>query len=57
VIVLNKIDLAKPMKVNIFQLEKDARKINPHVLFIKTNAVKGIGIPKVIDALGLSMED
>ena len=53
VIVLNKIDLAIPMKVNIPQLEKDARKIHPHVPFIKTNAVKGIGISKVIDALGL----
>ena len=53
VIVLNKIDLAKPMKVNTAQLERDARQINPHVPFIKTNAAKGIGIPKVIDALGL----
>jgi hydrogenase nickel incorporation protein HypB len=53
VIVLNKIDLAKPMKVNTAQLERDAQQINPHVPFIKTNAAKGIGIPKVIDALGL----
>jgi hydrogenase nickel incorporation protein HypB len=53
VIVLNKIDLAKPMKVNIPQMEKDARKINPHIPFIKTNAVKGIGILKVIKFLGL----
>jgi len=53
VIVLNKIDLAKAMKVNPSQMERDARKINPHVPFIKTNAVKGIGIPKVIGALGL----
>ena len=53
VIVLNKIDLAKPMKVNTSQLERDARQINPHVPFIKTNAAKGIGIPRVIDALGL----
>jgi hydrogenase nickel incorporation protein HypB len=53
VIVLNKIDLTKPMKVNTAQLERDAQQINPHVPFIKTNAAKGIGIPKVIDALGL----
>ena len=52
-IILNKIDLAKPMKVNTSQLERDARQINPHVPFIKTNAAKGIGIPRVIDALGL----
>ena len=53
VIVLNKIDLTKPMKVNTAQLERDARQINPHVPFIKTNAAKGIGIPRVINALGL----
>jgi len=53
VIVLNKIDLAKAMKVSPSQLEKDAKKINPRVPFIKTNALRGIGIPKVINALGL----
>jgi hydrogenase nickel incorporation protein HypB len=53
VIVLNKIDLAKAMKVNPSQMEGDAKKINPQASFVKTNAVKGIGIPKVIDALGL----
>ncbi|MBS3920315.1 MAG: hydrogenase nickel incorporation protein HypB [Deltaproteobacteria bacterium] len=53
VIVLNKIDLAKAMKVNPSQLEKDARKINPRAPFIKANALKGTGISKVIEALGL----
>jgi hydrogenase nickel incorporation protein HypB len=53
VIVLNKIDLAKPMKVNISQLEKDARKINPQAAFIRTNAQSGTGIQKVINGLGL----
>lgn len=53
VIVLNKIDLARAMKVNPSKLEKDARKINPHVPFIKTNALTGTGIPKVIQSLGL----
>jgi hydrogenase nickel incorporation protein HypB len=53
VIVLNKIDLAKAMKVSPSQLEKDAQKINPHVPFIKINALKEIGIPRVIEALGL----
>jgi hydrogenase nickel incorporation protein HypB len=53
VIVLNKIDLAKAMKVNPSQLEKDARKINPHVPFVKTNALSGMGISKIIRALGL----
>jgi hydrogenase nickel incorporation protein HypB len=53
VIVLNKIDLSKAMKVNPSQLEQDAQKINPDVPFIKTNALRGIGIPRIIDALGL----
>lgn len=53
VIVLNKIDLAKPMKVNVAQMERDARQVNPQAVFVKTNAVKGIGIPKVIEALRL----
>jgi hydrogenase nickel incorporation protein HypB len=53
VIVLNKIDLAKAMKVSPSQMEKDAQKINPHVPFIKTNALSGMGISKIINALGL----
>jgi hydrogenase nickel incorporation protein HypB len=52
-IVLNKVDLAKVMKVNPSQLERDAQTINPHVPFIKTNALKGMGISKIIDALEL----
>jgi len=53
VIVLNKIDLAKAMKVSASRLEKDAQKINPHAPFIKVNALKGTGITKVIESLGL----
>jgi hydrogenase nickel incorporation protein HypB len=56
VIVLNKIDLAKAMKVNPSQLEKDAEKINPNARFIKTNALTGVGVPKVIEALGLAFD-
>jgi Ni2+-binding GTPase involved in maturation of urease and hydrogenase len=41
------------MRVSPSQLEKDAQKINPHVPFIKINALKEIGIPRVIEALGL----
>jgi hydrogenase nickel incorporation protein HypB len=55
IIVLNKIDLAKAMKVNPSQLEKDARKINPDALFIQTNALRGKGISEVIHALGLKI--
>jgi hydrogenase nickel incorporation protein HypB len=53
VIVLNKIDLAKAMKVSPSQLEKDAQKINPKVPFIKANALTGKGIPQIVHALGL----
>jgi len=53
VIVVNKLDLAKPMKISLSKLEKDAKKINPSAPFIKTNALKGTGIPKIIHALGL----
>jgi len=53
VIVLNKMDMAKPMKVNISELERDARQINPQASIIKTNALTGKGIPKIIEALGL----
>ncbi len=53
VIVLNMVDLAKAMKVSPSKLERDAKKVNPQVPFIKTNALKGIGIPKIINALGI----
>jgi hydrogenase nickel incorporation protein HypB len=53
VVVLNKIDLAKAMKVDPSRMEKDAKKINPQAPFLRTNAVKGIGISKVIEALRL----
>jgi len=52
-IVLNKIDLAKAMKVSLSKLERDAKQVNPQVPFIKTNALKRIGVPEVIKVLGL----
>lgn len=54
-IVLNKVDLAKAMKVSAAQLEKDAKRINPEAIFVRTNALKGVGITKIIQALGLSV--
>ena len=53
IIVLNKIDLAKAMQVNPAQLERDAYRINPQARFIRVNALEGVGIPKIIDVLGL----
>ena len=55
VVVLNKIDLAKVMKVSAAQLERDAKRVNPHAVFVKTNALRGVGISKIIEVLGLSL--
>jgi hydrogenase nickel incorporation protein HypB len=53
VIALNKIDLAKAMKVSTSRLERDAQRINPHALFIRTNAIRGVGVVRIIQSLGL----
>ncbi len=53
VIVLNKIDMARAMKINVSGLEKDAKRINPEAPFIKTDALKGRGINEVIKSLCL----
>ena len=55
VVVLNKIDLAKAMKVSAAQLERDAKRVNPHAVFVKTNALRGVGISKIIEVLGLPL--
>jgi Ni2+-binding GTPase involved in maturation of urease and hydrogenase len=51
--VLNKIDLARAMKVNPSRLMRDALRVNLRAPFIKVNALSGKGIPQVIQALGL----
>ncbi len=53
VIVLNKMDLARAMRVDPSKLKKDASQINPQAPFIKVNALNGKGIAQVINALGL----
>jgi hydrogenase nickel incorporation protein HypB len=53
VIVLNKIDMARAMKVSPAGMEKDAQKVNPYAPLIRINALTGSGIPKIIEALGL----
>jgi hydrogenase nickel incorporation protein HypB len=52
-IVLNKIDLARAMRVNPSGLLRDAYRINPQAPFIKVNALTGKGISEVINALEL----
>lgn len=53
VIVLNKIDMAGAMKVNLRQMERDAKKVNPYAPVVRTNALSGRGIGNVINAIGL----
>ncbi len=51
--VLNKIDLAEAMDVDIDTIEEDHGEVNPHGTLIKTNAKKGKGIEKVAEFLDL----
>ena len=51
--IINKIDLAQAMEVDIKQLEADALKINPRIKVIRTNCRTGEGVDKVIEFLKL----
>lgn len=53
VAVINKVDLAEAMGVDITQLERDPLNINPNIKVVKTNCRSGGGVSKVIEALGL----
>lgn len=52
VAVINKIDLADLMDVNVEQLEEDAKRINPNVKVVATNCRSGEGVKRVVEALG-----
>ncbi len=52
-LVINKIDLAEVMDVDIDQLERDAKQINSSLKVIRTSVRKGLGIDDVIQQLGL----
>ena len=49
--VVNKVDLAEPMDVDLSVIEKDFKEINPHGTLIKTNAKEGKGIEKIAEFL------
>lgn len=51
--VLNKVDLAEPMDVDLEIIEKDYREVNPHGTLIKTNAKDREGIKEVAEFLEL----
>ncbi len=53
VAVVNKIDLAQAMDVDVKQLEKDVKRINPRARVVATNCRSGEGVEKVAEALGL----
>jgi len=53
VVVINKVDLAQAMGVNVKKLQTDVEKINPRARVVATNCRSGEGVKEVIDALGL----
>jgi hydrogenase nickel incorporation protein HypB len=53
VVVINKMDLADAMGVDVKKLEMDVKRINPKASVAVTNCRSGEGVKKVIEALGL----
>jgi len=53
VVVINKVDLAQAMGVDVKKLEKDAKVINPKAKVVATNCRSGEGVTNVIEALEL----
>ncbi len=53
VVVVNKVDLAQAMGVDVRKLEADVKRINPNVRVAVTNCRSGEGVGKVVKALGL----
>ncbi len=55
--ILNKIDLAEAMGVDLDIIERDHKEVNPHGTLIKTNAKDGEGIREVADFLKIPYRD
>jgi hydrogenase nickel incorporation protein HypB len=53
VIVINKADLAPIMEVSLDGLREDVRKVRPDARCVITDARHGLGIPELMEALGL----
>ncbi|MFQ6080344.1 MAG: hydrogenase nickel incorporation protein HypB [Candidatus Bathyarchaeia archaeon] len=53
VVVINKVDLAQAMGVNVKKLQTDVERVNPRARVVVTNCRSGEGVKEVIDALGL----
>jgi len=53
VVVINKVDLAQAMEVDVKKLEADVKRINPNAKVVATNCRSGEGVKEVVEALGL----
>jgi hydrogenase nickel incorporation protein HypB len=53
VVVINKVDLAQAMGVDVRKLEADVKRINPNAGVAVTNCRSGEGVGEVVEALGL----
>ena len=53
VVVINKVDLADAMGLDIEKLKGDIRRVNPNVKLVETNCRTGDGVAEAADALGL----
>jgi hydrogenase nickel incorporation protein HypB len=53
VVVINKVDLASAMDVDVESLKADANRINPRAKVVAVNCRTGEGVDKVVEALGL----
>jgi len=52
-VVINKVDLAEAMSVDVKRLEKDVKTINPKTAVVATNCRSGEGVEDVVKALRL----
>ena len=52
VVAINKVDLASAMSVDVKNLEKDVKQINPRAKVVATNCRTGEGVDRVAEALG-----
>ena len=52
-IIINKIDLADAMGVNVEKLVEDAKKVNPRAVVVKASMKTGVGLNEALKALRL----
>lgn len=52
IVVINKVDLAEAMNVDVQKLENDVKVVNPKAVAVATNGRTGKGVDDVVKALG-----